>query len=533
MKIIVNIALAALLSLTSLVSLIPGRVHAVSTSLVISQVQTRSTTSVSHELIEIYNNANAEIDVTNWCVRYSSANSESASRSICFTPTVAGAENRIVLPAHATVVMASTPPAGPEFVVDYTFAAGMSDTGGRVAVFDEAGIIIDAVAWGSSPVTAEGNQSAPALSNTNPTTLLERKVLSSNVLQDTDNNAADFVIATPRTTYTSGALIEELDYCLNILGLQAVVPDGFVRQSDGMCVEAMTRMPDICGGVILSELLPNPAGADGSNEFIELYNPSEESISLAGCSIALTGGRSYAFTTEQVIAPKEYKAFYDNTTKLTLPNAAGAEIVLTTQGEEIAVQYPGGLKDDEAWALIDGTWQVTGLPTPNAENQLVVRAGKGASSELAACPAGKFRNPATNRCKNIESGSSLVPCKAGQVRNPDTNRCRSIAAGSTTLVPCKPGQERNPATNRCRSVAGANSLVPCKEGYERNPETNRCRKASGTAAGALSNTAVAQTPVNYPAIATISVAALGYGLYEYRQELAEFLRKFWRALLRK
>jgi len=49
-----------------------------------------------------------------------------------------------------------------------------------------------------------------------------------------------------------------------------------------------------------------------------------------------------------------------------------------------------------------------------------------------------------------------------------------------TTAPCKEGQERNPQTGRCRKVAAEKPeklALPCQSGYERNPDTGRCKKA--------------------------------------------------------
>lgn len=49
-----------------------------------------------------------------------------------------------------------------------------------------------------------------------------------------------------------------------------------------------------------------------------------------------------------------------------------------------------------------------------------------------------------------------------------------------TTAPCKEGQERNPQTGRCKKVAAEKPeklALPCQSGYERNPDTGRCKKA--------------------------------------------------------
>ncbi len=185
----------------------------------------------------------------------------------------------------------------------------------------------------------------------------------------------------------------------------------------------------------------------------------------------------------------------------------------------------------------DGVWQWTSTPQPYGDNIITIPV-----AEVALCPEGKYRNPDTNRCRNIEEViGDLVPCQEGYERNSTTNRCRKIASTGTSLTPCKEGQERNPATNRCRSIASAIAeLLPCDEGYERNPATNRCRKVQG------GNVLGAEYPVEPykqegAAMATwwvvggIAALAAGYGVWEWRREIGAGVSrlKHWWPLRRK
>lgn len=301
----------------------------------------------------------------------------------------------------------------------------------------------------------------------------------------------------------------------------------------------------------MSELLPNPAGTDSGHEFIELHNPTEEVIPLAGCSLTATdNSKTYNFSATAELQPGEYQAFSDNMTGLTLANAAGGTVRFSSPTAELqAVTYPGNLDDDVSWARFVDDWQSTYQLTPNAPNVLVsskpcpvgeernpdtglcrsLTTGE-SSSILTPCREDQERNPETNRCRSLQSTvlASLVPCKPGQERNPATNRCRSIAGSASNLVPCKEGQERNPETNRCRSVAtAASSLKPCEEGQERNPATNRCRKAAGGNTKGLAT--VKDVPTGSIAnhtkwlIAGLAVlGAIGYGAYEWRRPILTF-----------
>jgi Lamin Tail Domain len=297
-----------------------------------------------------------------------------------------------------------------------------------------------------------------------------------------------------------------------------------------------------CEGIVINEFLPNPSGSDAGHEFIELYNPTKAAIALDGCSLQTSAGSKTYDLSGAVLQPGQYQAFYDSQTGLTLPNSAGGTVWLLSPTDELqSIDYPANMADDVAWARFNDAWQATYAPTPNAANismpQAPCPAGQyrdsatnrcrdiatSSSTTLKPCAPDQYRNPATNRCKAKISAATLAACAANQYRNPATNRCKLISSTSGSLKPCKPGHERNPATNRCKSTASSNSLKPCKPGWIRNPATNRCRKGAVKGASIAgikdvsSPTATGSTQWWLAAGAVL--AALGYALYEWRQEI--------------
>ncbi len=208
---------------------------------------------------------------------------------------------------------------------------------------------------------------------------------------------------------------------------------------------------------------------------------------------------------------------------------------LVRYGETLVEYADGGSETyvNQSWALNDQTasWQ-WGIPSPFGENIFHEPAPEVVVT-LADCPAGKYRNPETNRCRSIEEAvSELASCEEGKERNPLTNRCRSIiTTAAANLSPCEAGQERNPLTNRCRQVlAASQSLAPCDEGQERSRETNRCRKVVAGASNNLASVEDVKSPskATSPPWLLIGAAllfALGYAIYEWRQEILRIFRR--------
>ena len=124
----------------------------------------------------------------------------------------------------------------------------------------------------------------------------------------------------------------------------------------------------------------------------------------------------------------------------------------------------------------------------------------------------------------------------GKTISPKSGRCVKIPVPKTPKT-CGEGKELNPATNRCKKIDSKDEKTPapCKEGYERNPETHRCRKQKSNT-GATDKLEVPKTgdPEKTPkqfngstAIIGSSVAGIGLLLFQFRVELIEFVKKIF------
>lgn len=507
-----RLGLSILLALSGLVPSIPVYAQEVQgASVLINELQTGGLDLVGledgrQEFIELYNQTPEEIDVNDWKIQYFAASREDVSDPIApptreiykltgsFAPL-----GKILLSFEGFITGADG-----YFGVGSTSSSGLlARSGGHVRILDESGSVVDVVGWG----TAKSAEIKP-LSEIDAGYSAVRKIID-DVIQDTDNNFDDF-IQTSEPSPEGGSLIEPVI---------EEVPEVIVP---------------FCDGLVISEVLPNPEGTDKGNEFIELYNPTSDEIVLGGCVLKTSGSsKEYAFTDDLIMLPGEYRAFYDSVTGLTLANAAGGEVLLTGTTSDFVTQYPASMLSNHAWILLEGLWHDSSKPTPSEPNILSAPEASPTIDEeveLEPCPVGKFRNPETNRCKNIQvTAASLTPCTVGQARNPETNRCRNIASLASSLVPCRQGQERNPETNRCRNVAGASTTqAECQPGYERNPDTNRCRKvaAAASASPSVGSTAPdAPQRLNAVFLVTATIAVLGYAVYEYRRDISNL--KAW------
>lgn len=459
------------LGLILAVSLFPVRTGAeAAAKVVIYQVQTGAPASASQEYISIHNNSLTPVDITDWCVAYSSASDATKSELACFSPP--DFNTRIVLPENTSAVLATNEflQAHADARADLVFAARISGTAGHIKLFDDKKSIADVVGWGSAAVPEGKSTTAPPSGK-----ILQRGNAEDNFLQDSGNNQADFSVAS--LSLIKGGNLEEV---YNPIQLEDAP-------------------------LTINEVLPNAEGTDTGKEFIEFYNRLDRPVSLEGYRLEIGPDYADTYVLPNIVVPAGgYAALSDTQTGLTLPNTTQLIRLSAPSGAlTSAIDTYDSPSEGVAWAYINDSWQETHLPTPGKENVL-----KTEDDTFPPFP--------------------LSPvCKPDQVRNPETGRCRKIVP-PVNPVACQPGQVRNPETGRCRKIESATAAKPCPSRQERNAETNRCRKV---VSGEVSRppkvkdvkTPLAANDIKLWAAGFAATGSLGYAGYEWRRELISFL----------
>ena len=571
--------LCALLVLGNFQFLVPTVSAIGSQNVVIAQMYPGAEGIAAQEFVEIYNNSSGAVDVTGWCLDYIPSGGGSPTRHSCLT--VADSSMKLWLRAGGYATFVSNEYKVAKSVTsDASFAGGIAATSGHVRLLNALGTEVDKLGWGAAT-----NPETTAATTPANTKSLQRKDASPG-FQDTDNNSSDFIQINP-LLHTSG--IDEIvtlidvcpniddvqqtmpinylanengeclpDSCLNIAGLQINVPDNYDSDVSGQCVErdecsnlsgAQHDIPEYMvrgsdsdciveySPLQLTEIMPNANGSDTGNEFIEIHNPTNTMIDLTLYAVKVgASGAVYSFPIGATIAPGEYRTFSDSVMKFTLVNTS-SRVVLTAIGDAIfgdTGTYTSP-PDGESWALIGEVWQYTNQPTPGAANRASIIEEVTVDSTdtgLTSCPAGKYRNPLTNRCRTITSDASVfATCDNDQYRNPETGRCRKIT--TATLTPCKDGQYRSEETNRCRNVLGASTAKPCKDNQYRSEETGRCRnvQVSSVPDAAFAVQKVKDTGmafVGWWALGGVGLLAAGYAAWEWRRELMSFGKQLFK-----
>jgi len=515
------------------------KVSASDDQVVISKIQTGGSGSGTtlQEFVQIYNNSDQDVNITDWCLQFSSDSNVLTAvyrQIVCLSKPAPDIDLVINPQQHVLFASPAYINANPSLAVDGVFsnATNIPGTNGSIRLLTKNGIVVDTVGWGS------GISEGLALAQLSGGSIFKR-LLNNESYIDTNNNLGDFyVVSTPLNLESGGIseVIVEVDVCSNISGLQTLVPDGYLLGEDGLCeidicpnidglqieipenYEKISPFND-CTKIVLqnavlliTEILANAPGSDTGLEFIEIYNPNNASVSLVGYRLQIGPSftKEFEFSGGE-IAAFQYLVFSDSETGIVLPNASGVNIRLISPAGTVVSESPTytNAEDDVSWALVDDQWIYTNQITPQAANlpyqEPAVEEVVGVTTVLAPCPPGKYRNPETNRCRNIETAvASLVPCDEDEYRNPQTNRCNKVGSASV-LATCAVGQERNPETNRCRKIVSAElTSVSSDSAIDVKVENT-------------------EGQINWIIISAVLLGTLGYIAYEWRSEIRQKL----------
>ncbi len=259
---------------------------------------------------------------------------------------------------------------------------------------------------------------------------LQRKTDGSGKLIYTGDNLADFEQTEPNPQGTL-LLGEPLDESQTApIPTVQVTADGTTGEVASLSTVATPAVQPQ-----ITELLPNPASpaTDADDEFVELYNPSGDALDLEGYKLqtGTTYSHSYTFKADDTITGSSYKAFYVSQTNATLANSGGKARLVSPAGQVVSETLAYGTADDgEAWAWNGSSWEWTTTPTPNATNIFTTPASAAAKSN-------------SNKSSTKKAATSKSTAKiAGAKTSGGKNAKNGSGAGSSNSEPQEQGGAR-------------------------------------------------------------------------------------------
>lgn len=269
-----------------------------------------------NEWIELYNTTPREININDWTITDGSGTITKLSGKI-------------------------TPTKNNNFFVVENPKGKLNNEGDAIILRDENNVLINQIAFGNF---ADGNVRDNAPVANKPNSVARQKEN-----YNTKNNSEDFKItATP----SKGSA--------NII-------------SDVTTLNETKPTPAPQNTIIINEIFPNPLGVDYDNEFIELYNSSDQEINLKNWRLQNQVGNFFIFG-DSIIKAKEYYSFNRTKSRIILNNNTDT-VKLFLPGNEKALQTVTYKNAKEGWSynldpLNNTSWSWEENPTPGKINQI-------------------------------------------------------------------------------------------------------------------------------------------------------------------
>lgn len=422
MSLLIRTGLVFFVSLSALlVVATTAKVSAMPAPVLISEVQLRSTASASEEFIELYNNSDQTVDLSTYKLEYYTASATAFSPLNTPGKTIELSGN---LYPHGYFLVASSGYLPGVATLNLATSLGLNDSTGAVRLARNEATATsteDVIGWGTAKLYEGTVATKPATGKT-----LARN-LSETLMTDTDNNSVDFSVLNEETPSSANVAPPTSD--------PEPTPDPdetppLETPDPAPIVEPVTTPDPVPATVLLplsiSELLPNPASpaTDDADEFVELYNPNDQEVSLEGYRVETGANYTYHYVfSEGVIPAHGYLAVFSKDTNLTLSNSAGGARLLDPSGAIVYEVLPyEDANDGEAWAYIDGVWKWTLTPTPSVVNAL----------RLPVLPIAKANNPVA-KAKSTKTTTTAKPkTTTAKTATAKKTTASKVKAASTT-----------------------------------------------------------------------------------------------------
>lgn len=476
--------LRGLLRLLLLLPLVlPARTFALASNLsgvMIVELQTTGVNNAtSEEFVELYNTSDNTIDISSWKLQYLSAGGTTWQTKATLNGYIYP-KGRLLIAATGYLDQAA----------DVTYNPGFKLEAGHVRVAhvdsqnSEQLITEDLVGWGTALYPESQSATYAPAGNS-----LVRKISDDGTYIDTDNNKNDFDISAIPTPESDNIEPQPTPVEQNPLPentetppVDEVTPAQELPQPDPEPQQPIEPVqspptteeivtPEVTSGIEITELLPDPVSpaTDANDEYVELHNLSDQPIELNNFKLQTGNSYTYSYTISgQVLLPNGYMVLYSEQTGLVLSNSGSRARLISPNGSVIAeTDSYVNAKPGQAWSLVNGVWTWTTSPTAGNDNILTV-------------PLTVTKTATTNKTSKPKAAKKVVTAKKKQTAKPKTAKAQKAKKDKA-------------------AVNGAS--------------------ANGNGDGGGSSS------IHRWVIAGLGLLALGYALYEYKDDIASKLRQ--------
>lgn len=334
-----------------LVVLAPAVAKAVS-QIYISGVQTSGGAGhTTDDFIELFNPSADAVNLKDFKLvkRTSNATTDSAIKS--------WTEDALI-PAYSFYLWANSSYSGILATPDITSSGSVADDNGVALRFGtlDAGQLVDSIGWGQTD---------------NGFALVSGNIPANSVLQRQDLFAAQSV-------YVASAGGGPRNSSVQVLPVAPVVvdPPPVVVVPPDPVVTPPATLP-VYLPLFITEVLPNPSGADEGQEAVELYNPNSVPVDITGWFLddgSATTPTSSAYELSGSIGAGEYKVVVTPAGSFVLNNTGGDLVQLFSPDKKVvnSVTYTETASENKTYQKFSSGWQwldpslgfVNVLPTP-------------------------------------------------------------------------------------------------------------------------------------------------------------------------
>lgn len=347
----------------------------------------------------------------------------------------------------------------------------------HTSVSPSTSVIVDSVSWSS---TTAGQISNISSSTKDPQAIYYRYSSGANYSWQLADRSAEDTCQLTVTTSTGGpATIVPTTESGLVLATDSAPVTILATSDTSASSNAADDLPEADKGLLvpeITELLPNPKGSgnDLTDEYIELYNPNPTAFDLTGFRLqtGLASLHDFTFSSGASLAAKSFTAYYSGETGLSLSNGGSRVKLLDPSGQTLITSDAyGTARDGQAWALANGHWYWSIVPTPAAANII---------SQPPSGPRFSADTP-TGAPRTVALAKNTTPSHATDIKSPKATKAKTVKPAAAPKVK--------------KAKPKAVSVTPTAK-------------------------AVTARPVQFRIVALVAGLAVLYGAYEYRADLA-------------